>query len=114
MNTGLTERQVLQAAFNLWVDLAKHGYWEKEKSEYSEAAKYNGYCILCAYYECCDECVLGKKHAGKFFGCTGNPYNPYYLWVHASTDGEKSLHARAIAALIKKRLDEVTAAEEGK
>jgi hypothetical protein len=113
MNTGLTERGALQAAFNLWDDLAKHGYWEKGKSEYCKEAEWRGHCILCAYYECCNECALGKKHEGKFFGCTSNPDNPYYLWGHAETAKKRRRHARAIATRIKKRLDEVTAAEEG-
>jgi hypothetical protein len=113
MNTGLTERGVLQAAFNLWDDMAKHGYWEKDDSEYYKEAEWRGCCILCAYYEFCNECALGEKHEGKFFGCTSNPDNPYYLWRNAKTTEEKSLHAGTIATLIKKRLDEVTAIEEG-
>jgi hypothetical protein len=39
MSTVLTERGALQAAFNLWDDIAKHGYKRKNKSEYYETAK---------------------------------------------------------------------------
>jgi hypothetical protein len=113
MNTVLTERRALQAAFNLWDDMAEHRYWNKDDSEYYKEANYKRRCILCAYYEFCNECALGEERDGKFFGCTSNPDNPYYLWVDADAE-EKSLHARTIATLIKKRLDEVIAAEEGK
>jgi hypothetical protein len=114
MKTRLTERGALQAAFNLWDDMAKHGYREKEKSEYSEAANFNGKCILCVYYGLkCDDCVLGKDPEGKFWDCFIYPNHPYILWDNAIISEEKSLHAGTIAALIKKRLDEVTAAEEG-
>jgi hypothetical protein len=114
MNTGLTERGALQAAFNLWDDLAKHGYLDKEESEYSEAAKYKGSCILCAYYDLeCENCVLGEGPDGEYWSCSSNPNHPYRLWDNVGTIEEIRLHARTIATLINKRLDEVIAAEEG-
>jgi hypothetical protein len=113
MNTGLTERGALQAAFNLWDDLAKHGYRENERSEYYEEARYKGHCILCAYYEGCNGCALGLYHDGKYLSCISN-HNPIYMrWAAAETFEERSRHAGAVATLIKKRLDEVIAAEEG-